>query len=423
MLRKLSAATVAGLTIAALAGCAGVTTEGSEGSDEPVTLNLAAWWPEETVADGIALANEALEDENITIEYEFVEFDQFNSYLNTQLESGGGPDLVVSGSFPSLIKTGAVLPIEDASVYENFNEAGLIQSTGQDGAVYGIPTWGWFSSFFYNTELFEQYGQEVPTTWDELMDVSTSFLDEGVTPISFGLAQGNDRALHSILGYLNNAYYENGDGSFEDDIEFALGEKKLADMWTEPLEDWSEIIDLGIITPEMLGIPEQQSMDAFKTGQAAMIITGPWHYEEFKESGVPFGTFSHVGTNPDNRWLIGGPGAPIGVNANSKNADAAFKALALLASQEVQQSFVDANPGSFASYQGVSPQLPEEYANVVPMLEAGNVAFPLGRFDVGMNSGPVGTELVAQLQKLILGEVTPEQVTANLDKVADSARY
>ncbi|BDZ64430.1 ABC transporter substrate-binding protein [Agromyces mangrovi Wang et al. 2018] len=415
----LGAVTVLGLAVASLTGCG--ASESS--ADGPVTVTFAAWWPEETVAAGLELANEDLASEGVQIEYEYVEFEQYNTFLNTQIESGGGPDLTPSGNFPSLITTGALLPIEDASIYEGFNEAGLFKATDDDGQVYGIPTWGWFSAYFYNTELFQQNRVEPPTTWEELTDVNQVFLDNDITPIAFGLAQGNDRAMHSLEGYLNNSYYENGAGSAEDDVAFALGEKSLGEIWGPSVEEWSATIDQGVLTPEMLGIPEQQALEAFQTGRAAMIITGPWHYEQFKESGVPFGVFSHVGADADNRWLVGGPGEPIGVNANTEHPDAAFAALAALAQVDVQKALVDANPGSFSSFQGVTPDLPAEYELILPMLEQGNVAFPLARWDAGLNSGTVGTEVISQLQKLILGEITPEQFTDNVDKVADTARF
>lgn len=39
-------------------------------------------------------------------------------------------------------------------------------------------------AYYYNVDLFEQYGKEVPTTWKELMDLGLFFKEEGYTGIT-----------------------------------------------------------------------------------------------------------------------------------------------------------------------------------------------------------------------------------------------
>ena len=40
--------------------------------------------------------------------------------------------------------------------------------------------------FWYNTEIFDTVGVRVPTTWDELIDVSNSIKEAGIIPIAIG---------------------------------------------------------------------------------------------------------------------------------------------------------------------------------------------------------------------------------------------
>ena len=52
-----------------------------------------------------------------------------------------------------------------------------------DGATYGIPYYSHAQVMWYRTDLLEQAGLEVPTTWDELYDAAVALTnpDEACT--------------------------------------------------------------------------------------------------------------------------------------------------------------------------------------------------------------------------------------------------
>lgn len=62
-----------------------------------------------------------------------------------------------------------------------------------------------------------------------------------------------------------------------------------------------------------------------------------------------------LGDGEEAEYLIGGPAASWGINSNTKNEEGAEKVLEALASTEVQQAFVDANPGGSTYKEGVKP--------------------------------------------------------------------
>ncbi|WP_210505969.1 ABC transporter substrate-binding protein [Naasia sp. SYSU D00057] len=403
-----------------LAGCASAAS-GDAGSGTKVTI--ASWYEDNVIGTSIDAANAALESDDITLEYTQIPLDQYNTWLSTQLASGEGPDIIMDGaSFPARVAAGNLVDISDETVVTNFTEEGLALATDADGNVYGVPSYGWFSGVFYNKDLFEQAGVEVPTTFDEFLDASDKLKAADITPLAAGLAD-SDKAIHSLMGYLENAYYRNGEGSPEVDTDFAYGEATLDGNWNDPLEEWSKLIDHGVLTPEMVGVPLSQSLAEFTDGKAAMYISGAWDYQAIKDAGLDFGMFSHVGNAADNQWLLGGPAASMGVNVDSKNPDAAMKALEALASEDAMQAIVDANPGAFSYYNGVEGDFPAEYELVAPLLAEGHVAVGWDRWGVNMPAQTMLDTLTKGLQSVISGQQSTDDLIKQLDDQADSIRY
>ena len=387
------------------------------------TVTVASWYEDSVIGSSLEVANEILASEDITLEYTQIPLDQYNTWLSTQLASGEGPDIIMDGaSFPARVAAGNLVDISDDEVVSNFTAEGLALASDADGKVYGVPSYGWFSGIFYNKTLFEQAGAEVPTTFDEFLEVADQLTAAGIKPMTAGLAD-SDKAMHSLMGYLENAYYHNGDGSPEIDTEFAFGETTLDGNWNDAVEEWSQVIDHGILTPEMLGTPLSQAVAEFTTGDAAMFISGAWDYQTIKDSGIEFGMFSHVGDDAANQWLLGGPAASFGVNVDSEHPEQALEALHALASPEAMQAIVDSNPGAFSYFNGVEGSFPAEYDLVAPLLADGHVAVAWDRWGVNMPAQTMLDTLIKGLQSVIGGQEDTNDLITQLDDQADSIRY
>lgn len=418
---RMAAAAVA-LTTAAVSLAACSSADGAS-QGRATTITVSGWYEDNVIGTTIDAANEILTADDITLEYTQVPLDQYNTWLSTQLASGEGPDIIMDGaSFPARVAAGNLVDITDEAMVDNFTAEGLALASDADGNVYGVPSYGWFSGIFYNKDLFEQAGVQVPTTFDEFLEVSDELTAGGIQPMAAGLAD-SDKAMHSLMGYLENAYYHNGDGSPEIDTEFAYGETTLDGNWNDAVDAWSAVIDHGVLTPEMLGIPLTQALAEFTNGEAAMYISGAWDYQAIKDAGLNFGMFSHVGNDPDNQWLLGGPAASIGINADSKHPEQALLALNALASNEAMQATVDANPGAFSYAAGVEGEFPAEYELVAPLLAEGHVAVGWDRWGVNMPAQTMIDTLVKSLQSVVGGQESTDDLITQLDSQADSIRY
>lgn len=62
----------------------------------------------------------------------------------------------------------------------------MIHSFNNDGYQYGLPYQPLITGLFYNKALFDQYGVEVPETFDDLAEATKVFEKNGITTISKG---------------------------------------------------------------------------------------------------------------------------------------------------------------------------------------------------------------------------------------------
>src|SRR5699024_6814399 len=90
-------------------------------------------------------------------------------------------------------------PLDDAVAEYGWDEtlASSLQTTARydedgvmgSGSGYGVPTYGEYVQVYYNAEMFDEDGVEVPATLDELEDAMEAFVDEGITPLAEAAAE------------------------------------------------------------------------------------------------------------------------------------------------------------------------------------------------------------------------------------------
>ena len=62
----------------------------------------------------------------------------------------------------------------------------MMGSFGFEGRAYGLPKMINYWLVFYNAHVFAEHGLEVPTTWDELMAVAETLIEQWRNPIWSG---------------------------------------------------------------------------------------------------------------------------------------------------------------------------------------------------------------------------------------------
>lgn len=306
-------------------------------------------------------------------------------------------------------KLGYLVELNDLG--EKYSSAGT-SVYGYDENVYALPGISWFEGIYFNKQMFEENNIELPTTFDEYIDVCKQFKELGITPLAAGLKSW-EPMLKNSMAFVTAEYLSTDEGK-DFGEKYRNGETTLDGTWNEYLEKWSEMIDEGIYTTDMTGIDHDKALEEFATGKAAMFCSGPWDLDTIKEKNpdLQIDMMPFYGTETSDGWLIGGPGCGFAINAASENQEAAKKVLEAISTVEGQEAFWQDNQGGSSYLEGASFELPEEYSSASSALEAGNVYCPWNEWgDAASAHENYGTEM----QSYLLGEQDLSTTLKNVD--------
>ena len=201
MKKKIVAVMLSALTAGSLllTGCggggssSGGSGSGSSGGGDTLTV-MCAGTEAETYIDGYNAIAEKFSENNeygVTVEIEFYENEQYKTKLTTLMASNAVPDIFLTWELSYLqpfVEGGKVADItsylEEDQEWKNSFADGTLDLLAYDGKNYGVPTQKSLCVMFYNKQIFEENGVEVPTTYEEFLDVCQTLKDNGVTPMT-----------------------------------------------------------------------------------------------------------------------------------------------------------------------------------------------------------------------------------------------
>lgn len=241
------AATAALLTTVALAvaGCSSADGGGSdaaatcEPSDGDVTLSFTSWIP--GIEDAVAIWNEANPD--IQVEVQTGPSGNAGTYQNffNQLEAGNAPDLgqIEYDALPNFrVQDGLenLAACEDVVAAEDqFLEWTWAQATlGTDDEVYGIPQDQGPMALFYRSDLFEQNGIDVPTTWEEYREAAVKVRELGGYITNFSQTDINQFA--GFVWQADGQWFQNDGDEWKVELTSDKSEQ-VAAYWQDLLEN------------------------------------------------------------------------------------------------------------------------------------------------------------------------------------------
>jgi len=395
----------------------GDTQEGSGDQSEEQAGTLRLWHYEgPNSAMGIAWnrAIEIFEESHpgVTVEFEEKGFEQIQDTAQMVLNSDDGPDIMEynKGNATAGLLSSQGLLADLTQPAEERGWSDLLSSSLQTTAVYnedgimgsgnwyGVPNYGEFVLVYYNQDMFDEYGVEVPTTLEEFEAVMDTFVDAGVTPLAVGGAEYPAQQIWYQLALANADRDFVSAFQLEGDVDFHGPEM------TAGAEKFVEWVEAGYISPDATGIPAEDMGVSFTSGQYPILISGTWWFGRFVDEITDFewstflfpGTDLHLGSS-GNIWVI---------SENSENKELAYDFIDITMSEEIQNLLgnsggipVAADPAAITDER--SQELIEAFNSVV---ENDGLAFypdwPVpGYYDV----------LVGGFQELISGTKSPEE--------------
>jgi multiple sugar transport system substrate-binding protein len=271
-------------------------------------------------------------DNGIKVDYRMVQFDDVVSEAMRAFATGQSPDIIAvdNPEHALFASRGAFLDLTDrianseAIDPENYFP-GPLASVTWDGKIYGVPKATNTIALYYNKDMFREAGldpEDPPATWDELVEAARALSDpeNNVYGIAFS-AKASEEGTFQFLPWAQMA----GGGYDNINSEGAV----------EALETWKTLIDEKLASPDTLTRGQWDSTGTFNSGNAAMVISGPWELNRMVEETdfdwgvtllpVPEEGAERSSAMGDFNWAI---------FANTEHPDEAFAALEYFASQD-----------------------------------------------------------------------------------------
>ena len=195
------------------------------------------------------------------------------------------------------VDQGLVMDITDLWEDAGFTEtmASSRAAFSVDGSLYGVP-WGYYQwGVFYREDIFDQYGIEVPETWDEFMAAGRTLRENDITPVTIGT-----RFLWTAAGWFD--YLNLRINGYDFHIELTNGEVPYTDPRLDPVFDtWREMIEAGFFLENHATYSWQEAQAPLINGQAAMYLIGNFITPDLESAGVidDIGFFQFPVINPE----------------------------------------------------------------------------------------------------------------------------
>ncbi|BBI36485.1 ABC transporter substrate-binding protein [Cohnella abietis] len=392
------------------------SSSASNGSGEKVKLTMGSWRTDDKAVYEKVFAEFNKQYPNIEIDFSPTKSTEYNTVLNTALQTGEGPDIIHLRPYAAGIglgDSGFIEPINGLPGLEVFPADVMAASTGKDGNVYGVPMALNTVGIMYNKKIFKDNNLEVPKTWDELLKVSQSLKDNKIIPFGFGAKDG--WILSMTQGAIGPAGY--GGNEFVDKL--LKGEKKFTDE--EYVQSLQLMKDLVPYFPDKFtGIGYEDMRTFFATEQAAMYVLGDFDVGVIQtmNPALELGVFpipsKVAGASPTVSTYVDGSYA---VNAASKHKEEAKKFLEFATSKEFGNLFAN-------EMKRVSP-IPGVTATdpvIAQFAELANTASTPYLMVTNFNSGNPTTKVTLEnsMQALYLNNMDAKKVAEELQKNVDT---
>ena len=209
------------------------------------------------------------EEENpgIKLNLDVVSWNDVYTEVDTRLANNNAPDILNIDVFANYANEGLLLPVSDycpEDLYADFFPSFIEQSVIDD-TVWAVPDLASARALFYNVDILNEVGVEVPTTWAELEDVSQAiidFYDGEVYP--WGIDMTTDEGQAAFAYYT----WGNGGGFVDANGEWAVNSPENV----EAIQFAVSLVNDGYTNPNPATQTRYDLQDMFAAGKLAMVI-------------------------------------------------------------------------------------------------------------------------------------------------------
>lgn len=331
-----------GLSMAAIMAAAGVMSGCSLGSENNGKIQIEMI---QYKMEAVSVFEELEEKFNAThddIELKIDSPNDATTIMKTRFIREDYPDIIGVGgdmNYSNFLDAGLLMDISDYDGLEDVKQVYLdidkeLEFVPMDG-VYAMPYAANAAGVLYNKDIFDEYGWEIPTTWDELISLCEDIQAEGLQPFYFGfrdtwtcLAPWNaisvDLAPSDVCAQVNR-----GETTFTENYR-AVAEK------TKALLDYAQ--------DDPFAYSYNDACTAFANGESVMYPIGSYAVPQIQSVNPDINIDSFVmpaGETEDENILNSGNDLQFSVLAECENKEAAYEVLRFLQEDENVQMYLD----------------------------------------------------------------------------------
>jgi raffinose/stachyose/melibiose transport system substrate-binding protein len=393
--------------------------ETTEAPAEDVTITFMA--SQDWIQDAeMELGEKFTEETGIKVDYQIVPSDQYESLLMTKINAGECTDIFGGQSSKFSIVT--QFDVEKNAVdLSGESWAGNVDPAAADelsvnGKLYGQPIQDVSACWAvaYNIALFDELGLKIPTNYAEFCDVCEKIKASGVIPIYESVSDG----WHHVCWTEAAVAATQADPGYPDALNANTATFAGNEVLTKMFSQLKELADKGYMGDNFMSNQYADAPAAIASGEYAMVLYNQGLGAEVNAVDSSFSA-DNIGyfVNPlcDNQALnVNYCGPSRFIYSGSANADAAKKYLEFMASDE-SLAYMTENVGKFnqlpyknapSAYSEVVQDFYNRYPNKVAVFQASVKYYNPAWMDIG-----------ADMSAMFLGEMTPEEVLQDIDKL------
>ena len=291
---------------------------------------------------------------NPGIKVNFVQVPDTATVLQSRAQLNEMPDMfgcTTGNMFELMFEDGIIMDLTGQEFLSSVEPSSLEMST-YNGKNWRLPYSLSCYGLYVRTDIFEEQGLALPTTWDELMDVCEKLTAAGITPFALPDKTMVYQRMERMMSFMS-----------EDDTEFkqiAAGELEAKD--SKLLQNYANaaLQIVNYMTPESLGAEYTESYQQLIAGQAAMTINGGWSLATLKDYDPDIKVALIPMPNPtgEESKVVVSINTNFCISSSTKHPEECLKFFEYLAQPEVAQVYAN-KEGSPCVINGVTVSTPE----------------------------------------------------------------
>lgn len=395
----------------------GTETTGTSGGSGKTSVTFWTLSTRQEALDEIVESfNAANDDVEVTISY--YDTDGIKDACKVAASSGTLPNMWFNwgGSLGRFyVDNGATY---DLTAYAKENGWSDIFTSGSlslctfDDQLAGYPTSYSVLNVYYRKDIFEQYGLEVPTTFEEFEEICATLKENGVTPISTAGLNGWHvmRFVELLVEYYAGEETHDALSTFDEswDNEYVI----------QALTKYKEFCEKGYFPDGFVTANPDDTRLAMMTGECAMDIQGQWYDGQILSDGGDlslFGTFA-LPTSGTSRVSAFAEMTQFNANNSAEELEACMRFMDYYYNDENVEQYADFYNLPLPK---IGSEAPEKYINIPTIMETAETN---GTFTITDQAFPseVADGLFNVQDAVANGEMTPEEGAAAIQAAVEA---